>query len=210
MHFVSNDWWPSTRAVLPEDLKPLHNHPAVKTRPLFVLPHQRRFNEAERRRWSWDGGCWRRWRWPPSSNLHSGLLERKDHLVHLDGLHGLRAFACLVDEDDVDKAEIFSSAQNMAQAVFFLLFYKLFCTFLRSSPPRRIFCSCLRAERGAAGDSRQLSADLLLTRTNVVGRISCPKDQQVFREGRSGKGALGAIFWEDFGQIGRPCLLRSD
>ena len=44
----------------------------------------------------------------------SGLLERKDHLVHLDG-----AFACLVDEDDVDKAKIFSSTQNMVQAVFF-------------------------------------------------------------------------------------------
>ena len=42
------------------------------------------------------------------------LLERKDHLVHLDG-----AFACLVDEDDVDKAKIFSSTQNMVQAVLF-------------------------------------------------------------------------------------------
>ena len=36
----------------------------------------------------------------------SELLERKDHLVHLDNLQGLRAFACLVDEDDVDKAEM--------------------------------------------------------------------------------------------------------
>ena len=52
----------------------------------------------------------------------SGLLEFKDHLVHLDNLHGLRAFACLVDEDDVDKAEIFSSTQNMVQAVFFYFF----------------------------------------------------------------------------------------
>ena len=52
----------------------------------------------------------------------SGLiLERKDHLVHLDGLQGLRAFACLVDEDDVDKAEIFSSTQNMVQALYILL-----------------------------------------------------------------------------------------
>ena len=53
------------------------------------------------------------------------LLERKDHLVHLDGLHGLRAFACLVDEDDVDKAKIFSSTQNMVQAVFFPFLYIL-------------------------------------------------------------------------------------
>ena len=51
----------------------------------------------------------------------SGLLERKDHLVHLDNLQGLRAFACLVDEDDVDKAEIFSSTQNMVQALYILL-----------------------------------------------------------------------------------------
>ena len=103
-----------------------------------------------------------------------------------------------------------SPPRKIWRRLCFSPFYIFFCTFLRSSPPRRIFCSCLRAERGAAGDSRQLSADLLLTRTNVVRRISCPKDQQVFREGRSGKGALGAIFWEDFGQIGRPCLLRSD
>ena len=92
----------------------------------------------------------------------SGLLERKDHLVHLDNLQGLRAFACLVDEDDVDKAEIFSSTQNMMQALYIPLYI------FKSSPPRRIFCSCLRAERGAAGDSRQLSADLLLTRTTLV------------------------------------------
>ena len=51
----------------------------------------------------------------------SGLLECKDHLVHLDNLHSLRAFACLVDEDDVDKAEIFSSMQNMVQALYILL-----------------------------------------------------------------------------------------
>ena len=96
----------------------------------------------------------------------SELLERKDHLVHLvhlDNLQGLRAFACLVDEDDVDKAKIFSSTQNMVQAL-----YIFFYTFFKSSPPRRIFCSCLRAERGAAGDSRQLSADRLLTRTTLV------------------------------------------
>ena len=52
----------------------------------------------------------------------SELLERKDHLVHLDNLQGLRAFACLVDEDDVDKAEIFFSTQNIVQAVFFYFF----------------------------------------------------------------------------------------
>ena len=51
----------------------------------------------------------------------SGLLECKDHLVHLDNLQGLCAFACLVDEDDVDKAEIFSSTQNMVQALYILL-----------------------------------------------------------------------------------------
>ena len=45
----------------------------------------------------------------------SGLLERKDHLVHLDNLQGLRAFACLVDEDDVGTRQ-------------------------RSSPPRKIWC----------------------------------------------------------------------
>ena len=55
----------------------------------------------------------------------SGLLERKDHLVHLDNLHGLHAFACLVDKDDVDKSEIFSSTQNMVQAVFFPFLYLL-------------------------------------------------------------------------------------
>ena len=51
----------------------------------------------------------------------SELLERKDHLVHLDNLQGLRAFACLVDEDDVDKAEIFFFTQNMVQALYILL-----------------------------------------------------------------------------------------
>ena len=66
--------------------------------------------------------------------MHSGLLDRKDHLVHLDGLHGLRAFACLVDEDDVDKAEIFSSTQNMVQAVFFPFLYILVYIFEVSSP----------------------------------------------------------------------------
>ena len=43
----------------------------------------------------------------------SGLLELKDHLVHLDNLQGLRAFACPVDEDDVGTRQ-------------------------RSSPPRKI------------------------------------------------------------------------
>ena len=51
----------------------------------------------------------------------SELLERKDHLVHLDNLQGLRAFECLVDGDDVEKAVIFSSTQNMMQALYILL-----------------------------------------------------------------------------------------
>ena len=93
----------------------------------------------------------------------SELLERKDHLVHLDNLQGLRAFACLVDEDDVGTRQR-SSPPRKIWCRLYIFFY----TFVKSSPPRRIFCSCLRAERGAAGDSRQLSADRLLTRTTLV------------------------------------------
>ena len=43
----------------------------------------------------------------------SGRLQRKDHLVHLDNLQGLRAFACPVDEDDVGTGQRYSPPRKI-------------------------------------------------------------------------------------------------